>query len=291
MTNQSSSNSASQTLAFSKMHGLGNDFMVVDATKQPFNLSESQIQQLANRHFGIGFDQLLIVEPATRAEVDFKYRIFNADGSEVTQCGNGARCFAKFVRQQNLSDKNPIRVETKNTDIELLIHDETGLVEVDMGYPNFEPEKIPLTNAEQSADYSIQLDDQEVRFFAMSIGNPHAVIVTDSINQAPVARVGHLLSTHSVFPQGANIGFMQIENRNAISLRVFERGTGETLACGTGACAAVASGIRAGLLDSPVTVSLAGGQLQILWEKADQTVTMIGPASHVFDGEINLDNN
>lgn len=291
MTNQSSANSASQTLAFSKMHGLGNDFMVMDATEQPFSLSESQIQQLSDRHFGIGFDQLLVVETASRPEVDFRYRIYNADGSEVSQCGNGARCFAMFVQQQGLTSKNPIRVETKNTDIELLIHEQTGLVEVDMGLANFNPEHIPLANADEAADYSIKLDDQDVRFFAMSIGNPHAVIVTDSVKQAPVARIGHLLSTHSVFPKGANIGFMQIDDRNAITLRVYERGTGETLACGTGACAAVTSGIRAGLLDSPVTVNLAGGQLTISWPSPTDTVTMIGPANHVFDGAITLDNN
>lgn len=269
------------------MHGLGNDFIVLDGVRQPIELSAAQIRDLSDRHFGIGFDQLLLVENSQRPDIDFRYRIFNADGDEVEQCGNGARCFVKFVHESGLSTKNPITVETNNGIIELKsIGDD--LVSVDMGYPEFEPEKIPFSAPERADYYTVQVDNREYKVGAVSMGNPHVVLPVDDVDTAPVNELGPLLERHQRFPNGVNVGFMQIIARNHIKLRVFERGVGETLACGSGACAAMVVGRIQGVLDSLVTIDLSGGSLQIAWDDIATTVVMTGPASRVFTGEIEL---
>jgi diaminopimelate epimerase len=272
-------------LKFSKMHGLGNDFMVIDAITQQVNLSATQIQFLADRQFGIGFDQLLMVEKPTMENVDFRYRIFNADGSEVEQCGNGVRCFARFVRQQQFSDKDRIAVETASGVVFPTIQ-ENGNVTVDMGLPRFEPQKVPFTVEQQAVTYPLNVSEEMIDFGVVSMGNPHAVMIVDDVQLADVERIGPLVEHHQQFPQRVNVGFMEIVNKNAIKLRVFERGSGETLACGTGACAAVVTGIKRGLLAREVTVTLPGGELLIAWPDDNSPVWMTGPAEHVFDGEI-----
>jgi diaminopimelate epimerase len=278
-------------IPFTKMHGLGNDFIVLDAVSNHFTLSSQQIKRLGNRHFGVGFDQLLMIEPPSQGDVDFDYRIFNADGNEVEHCGNGARCFAKFVQQKRLSEKNPIRVKTMNGVLELKINAE-GNVTVDMGAPSFTPEQVPFVSQEQAVKYSRVLDDNgaslEVEFAALSVGNPHAVILADDIDSAPVEKVGKLLGAHADFPNGVNVGFMEIVDRRTVKVRVFERGVGETLACGTGACAAVVSGCVAGLLDDTVLVKLQGGELTVSWNQGQSSVLMTGPASSVFEGSIEV---
>jgi len=269
------------------MHGLGNDFVVIDAINQAISLSEQQIRKLADRNFGIGFDQLLMVDKPMTANADFKYRIFNADGSEVAQCGNGARCFARFVRDKGLTDKDEVVVDTDSGQL-VLRFDGEGLITVNMGIPRHAPQQIPLLADAEAVSYVAPLSSGEVKFSAVSMGNPHAVILVDDVNSAPVAVVGAEMESHPLFPQRANIGFMQIINRQQVKLRVYERGAAETLACGSGACAAVVAGIELGLLDQLVQVSLPGGDLKINWQGRGQPVLMTGPAVSVYEGQINL---
>jgi len=272
---------------FTKMHGLGNDFVVIDAINQHVGLTAGQIRQLSDRHFGIGFDQLLLVEKPASDNADFKYRIFNADGSEVAQCGNGARCFARFVRDKQLTDKDEIRVDTNSG--QLLLHlDEDDLVTINMGIPRHAPDEIPMLVEEESKYYTVAVNGTERAFGAVSMGNPHAVLQVNDIKTAPVAELGSELERHPVFPERANIGFMQVVDRQHIRLRVFERGTGETLACGSGACAAAVIGIEHNLLDHDVFVELPGGELKIGWSGRGNPVFMTGPAVSVFDGTLTL---
>jgi diaminopimelate epimerase len=258
-------------LRFTKMHGLGNDFVVVDLVTQRFFLKDHHIKKLTDRRFGIGCDQLLLVEIPQNPEVDFRYRIYNNDGSEVEQCGNGARCFAKFVRDKRLTGKDRIKVETKSGIIELQIT-RNRQVRVDMGEPILEPEKIPFKADEQKIEYNVVVDDSTQQMSAISMGNPHGVLLVDNVETAPVESLGPTLENHKRFPQRANIGFMEVVDRQNIKLRVYERGAGETLACGTGACAAVVSGILRGQLDSRVSVQLPGGQLSIDWQGSHHRV-------------------
>ena len=277
------------TLKFTKMQGLGNDFMVVDAIHQSINFLPPLVQQWADRHFGIGFDQLLVVEEATQAGVDFCYRIFNADGSEVQQCGNGARCFARFVVDKGLTDKTEIKVETASGII-VLYMEQSGWVRVNMGAPNFSPNSLPFTPPQQQpnqAPYTLEVLGSSMTLGAVSMGNPHAVLVVEDIQTAQVDSLGAAIESHECFPERVNVGFAQIIDRQHIALRVYERGAAETLACGSGACAAM-SVLRAwGLIDESVTVTLPGGDLLISWSgKVDDPVWMSGPAVTVFEGEI-----
>jgi len=275
------------TLRFTKMHGLGNDFVVLDAVRQQVDLDAERCRFLADRRFGVGCDQILLVEPPRSAGTDFYYRIFNADGTEVEQCGNGARCFARFVREKGLTDKDEIPVGTKGGDIRLHIGDDR-MVRVNMGIPRFEPARIPFVAEAEADSYELSVDGQTVPIAAVSMGNPHAVLLVDDVETAPVERLGPLIERHPRFPQRVNAGFMQVVDPRHIRLRVFERGAGETLACGTGACAAVAVGRRSGLLDERVRVSLPGGDLVIEWPGESRPVWMTGPAVSVFEGEIDL---
>lgn len=272
---------------FTKMHGLGNDFVVIDAINQQFTLSPERIRQISDRHFGIGFDQLLMVEKPVSADADFKYRIFNADGGEVSQCGNGARCFARFVRDKKLSDKNEVCVDTNAGQLLLRINDD-GLITVNMGVPKHAPAEIPLLAEEESKFYTVQVNDTEKAFAAVSMGNPHAVLQVTDVKTAPVAELGRALESHAFFPERVNVGFMQVVDRQHIKLRVFERGAAETLACGSGACAAVVIGIEHNLLDHTVSVELPGGELSIAWSGRGAPVLMTGPAISVFEGQITL---
>jgi diaminopimelate epimerase len=275
-------------IKFSKMHGLGNDFVVIDGMRQYVDFTPEQIRALGDRHTGIGFDQLLLVEPPEAPGADFRYRIFNADGGEVEQCGNGARCFVRFVHDQKLTDKHAIVVETKRGIIHPRLESD-GLVTVDMGEPRFMPAEIPFESETDAAEQPLQLPDgTTLTIGAVSMGNPHAVTIVADVDTAPVAEQGPQLENHVRFPQRVNAGFMQIVDRHNIRLRVYERGAGETLACGTGACAAVVSGIRRGLLDSPVRVQTRGGDLSIAWNGMGQPVIMTGPAVTVFTGEIDV---
>ena len=274
-------------LKFSKMHGLGNDFVVFDGIRQQLVLTPEQLRHLADRHFGIGCDQVLLVEAADAAGVDFRYRIFNADGSEVEQCGNGARCFVRFVHESGLTDKREIRVETRSGLIAPRLEGD-GSVTVDMGIPRFLPAEIPFIHDEDVVIYSLDVADESLEISVVSMGNPHAVQVVASVDSAPVGEHGPLIERHERFPQRVNAGFMQVVDRHAIRLRVYERGSGETLACGTGACAAAVTGIRRGLLDSPVRVTTRGGDLVIVWAGPGKPVMMTGPAVTVFTGEIEL---
>ena len=274
-------------LKFSKMHGLGNDFVVLDGVRQSVNLTPDQLRFVADRNFGIGCDQILLVEAARQPGVDFRYRIFNADGSEVEQCGNGARCFARFVHDVGLTDKREIRVETLKGIIAPRLEAD-GNVTVDMGLPRFLPTEIPFIHDDDVVIYSLDVADETLEISVVSMGNPHAVQVVPDVDAAPVADHGPLIENHSRFPQRVNAGFMQIVDTHNIRLRVFERGSGETLACGTGACAAVVTGIRRGLLESPVRVSTRGGELNIAWSGPGTPVLMTGPAVTVFSGEIEL---
>ena len=274
-------------LKFSKMQGLGNDFVVLDGVRQSVSLTPDQLRFVADRNFGIGCDQILLVEAARQSGVDFRYRIFNADGSEVEQCGNGARCFARFVHDVGLTDKREIRVETLKGIIAPRLETD-GNVTVDMGLPRFLPTEIPFIHDDDVVIYSLDVADETLEISVVSMGNPHAVQVVPDVDAAPVADHGPLIENHSRFPQRVNAGFMQIVDTHNIRLRVFERGSGETLACGTGACAAVVTGIRRGLLESPVRVSTRGGELNIAWSGPDTPVLMPGPAVTVFSGEIEL---
>jgi len=274
-------------LNFSKMHGLGNDFVMVDAVSQNVFLSKEQIIKLADRHTGIGFDQLLMVEAPYDPDLDFHYRIFNADGSEVENCGNGARCFAKFVRMKGLSNRYRLGVSCKGGKLQLK-HERNGSITVSMGVPQLQPAKIPFEANKQESTYILRTDDETVFCGAVSMGNPHCVTVVEDVDTAPVEKLGPLLSVHERFPEQANVGFMQVISRSHIKLRVFERGVGETRACGTGACAAVVVGQQQGLLDSTVTVDLPGGTLKINWRGDRSTLKMTGPAEYVYDGQIRL---
>lgn len=273
------------------MHGLGNDFVVIDGVSQSIELSAEQIKSLGDRRFGIGFDQLLLVEPSSDPEADFNYRIFNVDGSEVEHCGNGARCFARFVQEKGLSSRNPVRVRTINR-VLTLETDAAGNVNVDMGNPEFALDEIPFRNNQQQEIYERQIEfaggEQQLAFSALSMGNPHAVVVVEDLGKAAVKDIGEALGNHPDFPEGVNVGFMQVVNSREIRLRVFERGTGETLACGTGACAAVVAGKNRGLLDDEVSVRLAGGYLNIEWHGSGSAVLMSGPATTVFEGTVEL---
>ncbi len=276
-------------IQFTKMHGLGNDFMVVDGVTQNVYFSPEQIKRLADRNFGVGFDQLLLVEPPYDPELDFHYRIFNADGSEVEQCGNGARCFARFVRNKGLTNKQSIRVSTSAGKMTLRL-ERDGNVTVNMGVPILEPNRIPFTAKRAEKTYLLQVKEKEsVNTYlcgAVSMGNPHCVLDVEDVTTADVENVGALLTTHERFPKGVNVGFMQVVNREYIKLRVYERGAAETLACGSGACAAVAVGILQGKLDRKVRVDLPGGSLTINWEGEGKPLWMTGPAEHVYDGLI-----
>jgi diaminopimelate epimerase len=274
-------------LKFSKMHGLGNDFVVLDGVRQRISLTPEQLRYLADRNFGVGCDQILLVEKPGQPGVDFRYRIFNADGSEVEQCGNGARCFVSFVHEAGLTDKREIRVETMRGVIAPRLEAD-GNVTVDMGVPRFSPHEIPFLHEDDVVIYNLDVADETLEISVVSMGNPHAVQVVDSVEEAPVGEHGPLIENHEKFPQRVNAGFMQVVDRHAIKLRVFERGSGETLACGTGACAAVVAGIRRGLLDSPVRVTTRGGDLTIVWGGNDRPVLMTGPAVTVFSGEIEV---
>ena len=278
-------------IPFTKMHGLGNDFIVLDLVSNFVTLTPEQIRSLSDRRFGIGFDQLLQVEPPNEAEIDFNYRIFNMNGEEVEHCGNGARCIARFVKDKGLSDKNPLVVKTLNRILTLELA-ENGEVTVDMDRPEFSPLSIPFNNVEQRSVYTRTLIingvEQDIEFTALSMGNPHAVIIVENLDNTAVKDIGEALGKHTDFPEGVNVGFVQIESKNEIKLRVFERGAGETLACGTGACAAAAAGCLRGLLGDTVKVNLLGGQLTINWQQGDSPVLMTGPVKTVYEGTIEL---
>ena len=274
-------------LTFSKMHGLGNDFVVIDATSQPIELTMEQIRFLADRRLGVGCDQVLLVERPRQPEVDFTYRIFNADGGEVEQCGNGARCFARYVRDQGLTRKDHITVVTAAGVITLHIEAD-GQITVDMGMPIFEPADIPFAADAQAEAYALEVEATQVEVSVISMGNPHAVMRVEQVDKAPIASLGPRIESHARFPRRVNVGFMQVVDRQHIRLRVYERGVGETLACGSGACAAVVVGRQRGWLDDKVTVSLPGGNLKIQWPGEGQPVLMTGPAVSVFEGRIRL---
>ncbi|MFO1305385.1 MAG: diaminopimelate epimerase [Burkholderiales bacterium] len=271
------------TLRFTKMQGLGNDFVVLDGVRQALHLDPGTIRAMADRRFGIGCDQVLVVEPA-QGDADFRYRIFNADGGEVEQCGNGARCFVVFVREQGLTDQREIRVETASGTIVPRLNDD-GTVTVDMGVPRFRPEDVPFTEGTGAPAETLDVDGERLDVSVLSMGNPHAVQRVSDVDRAPVATQGPRIECHPRFPNRVNAGYMQFVDRATIRLRVWERGAGETLACGTGACAAVAAGIRRGLLDSPVRVITRGGELRIAWQGEGTPVMMTGPAVTVFEGE------
>ena len=274
-------------LKFTKMHGLGNDFVVIDATTAPVVLTPAQLRFIADRHFGVGCDQILMVEPARSTDTDFYYRIFNSDGGEVEQCGNGARCFVRYVHEHGLTNKNVIRVGTLGGVIEPRLEAD-GQVTVNMGKPEFDPARVPFNAPARALLYDLMVNKKVIKINSLSMGNPHAVQVVPDVATALVATEGPLIESHADFPQRVNAGYMQVLDRGHIRLRVYERGAGETLACGTGACAAVVAGIQRGLLNARVTVSTRGGDLVIVWAGAGQPVLMTGPAMTVFDGEIAL---
>ncbi|MBI4356940.1 MAG: diaminopimelate epimerase [Gammaproteobacteria bacterium] len=273
---------------FSKMHGLGNDFVLIDKiSDQNIRLKPEHIKQMADRRRGIGFDQLLIVEPPVTPQIDFFCHIFNADGTEASQCGNGVRCFAKYVVEAGLIFKKNITIETISGVVEAILKEE-GSVAVNMGKPKFHPAKIPFLAETQKERYALVVLGEEVEFTPVSIGNPHAVIEVEDVEKAPVEKLGKFFAQHKKFPKGVNVEFMQILDRQHIRLRVYERGTGETLACGTGASAAVATGRIHKRLDPAVQVELRGGTLDIVWEGEDSVIWMTGPASMVYQGHIQL---
>ena len=279
-------------LRFTKMHGLGNDFVVIDAITQNVQINPALARFLADRHFGVGCDQVLVVEPSDSPELDFKYRIFNADGSEVAQCGNGARCFAKFVRDQQLTNKQLIRVQTASGVLELQVKDQ--LISVAMGVPRLQAEEVPFvaTGNSQGLDetsHTLNINNIDYSMSVLSMGNPHAVLLVDDIASAAVNTLGPKIGEHAQFPEGVNVGFMAIRSPSEIDLRVYERGVGETLACGSGACAAVVAGQLQDLLESPVKVNLGGGHLTIEWAGHSEPVIMTGPATTVFHGRVRYD--
>jgi len=272
---------------FTKMHGLGNDFVVIDTISQNVKLTTANIRYIADRKIGIGCDQLLLVEKSNQENIDFNYRIFNADSSEAEQCGNGARCFALFVRDKGLINKDIIRVSTSSGEIELKIND-SNQVTVNMGIPELEPNKIPFQAKTRMSSYNLDVDGKEITLSAVSIGNPHAVILVNDVGKAEVNTLGPRLENNYRFPNRAHVGFMQIISRNSIKLRVYERGAGETRACGTGACAAVVAGRLLQLLDDTVEVELKGGKLKIHWPEENQNLLMTGPATTVYEGYLSL---
>ena len=274
-------------IRFAKMQGQGNDFVVVDAVRQDIRLTAEQVRRIADRHFGVGCDQLLVVEKPRTPDTDFRYRIWNADGGEVEQCGNGSRCFAIFVRAEGLTSKTAIRVETASGVIvpEIL---PSGQVLVDMGAPRFAPSEVPFEAREERVTYPLEVAGARIEVGVLSMGNPHAVQVVDDVDRAPVTTQGPLIEHHPAFPKRVNAGYLQVVSRTRVRLRVWERGAGETLACGTGACAAVVSGIRRGLLDSEVRVATRGGELIVRWPGDGAPVMMTGDAVRVFDGEIEI---
>lgn len=274
-------------LSFTKMHGLGNDFVVIDAINQSVHLSPEQVRLIADRHRGVGCDQLLLVESSNSPDVDFRYRIFNADGREVEQCGNGARCFAQFVVEKGLTQKTQISVETASGIIRPQLEAD-GQVTVDMGTPCFAPGSLPFDKKVESDRYLITINDDNVEIGAVSMGNPHAIVLVDDVSTAPVACLGAAIEGHALFPQRVNVGFMQVVSRNHVRLRVFERGAGETQACGTGACAAMAVAHRWGMVDDAVSVELPGGRLLIHWPGGESPLLMTGPAQTVFTGTIEI---
>ena len=273
-------------IRFTKMHGLGNDFVVIDAITQAIDLTSEQIMAISDRHLGVGCDQLLLVEKPTTDQAEFRYRIYNSDGGEVEQCGNGARCFALFVRQQGLTTSNTIPVETTGGLIELRIEDDQ--VVVNMGIPDFRPQSLPFLVDNQAETYNLMVNGAEYAIGAVSMGNPHAVMPVEDVDTADIETLGKEIESHPQFPNRVNAGFMQVVKRDEIRLRVYERGAGETRACGTGACAAVAVGRSLGLLDERVTVHLPGGDLIIEWPGEGQELLMTGPATTVFEGKINI---
>jgi diaminopimelate epimerase len=275
------------TISFTKMHGLGNDFIVIDGINQPLSLTPLQVRQLADRHFGIGCDQLLLVESATSPEADFRYRIYNADGGEVEQCGNGARCFMRFVRDQGLTKKSHLTVETLGGPLQLT-QQADGQITVDMGVPRLQPADIPFSAPGRASTYALDVLDQHLQIAAVSMGNPHAVLLVDDVESAPVSTLGPAIGNHPRFPAQVNVGFMQIIAADCIRLRVFERGAGETLACGSGACAAVVAGRLWERLSESVKVVLKGGELVVSWAGEGQPVRMTGPATTVYQGRIEL---
>lgn len=274
-------------MKFTKMHGLGNDFVVIDAVTQNVRITASMARRLSDRKTGIGCDQLLVVEPPSDPDIDFNYRIFNSDGAEVEQCGNGARCLARFVHDRRLTGKNPIVVKTSNRVMQLVVEDKK-MVAVDMGTPELVPENIPFEAPEKAMVYAIDVDGQSYDIAAVSMGNPHAVLRVDDVEHAPVAELGAKIESHPRFPNRVNVGFMQIDSRNEIKLRVFERGVGETEACGSGACAAAVAAIQQGLVDSPVTMQLTRGSLKIDWRGEGHELIMTGPTATVFHGRIRI---
>ncbi|MDH3451448.1 MAG: diaminopimelate epimerase [Gammaproteobacteria bacterium] len=274
-------------LEFAKMHGLGNDFIVIDASKRAFTLTAQQISGLADRRTGVGFDQLLVVEPARDRAAHLRYRIFNADGGEVEHCGNGARCFARFVQERGIANHQPLVLETSNGLVRVEALDEQNY-RVDMGVPELEPARIPLQAPRRLLTYTLKIDADEYQFAAVSLGNPHAVLRVDDVENAPVTTLGPRIETHELFPRRVNVGFMQLNSRDEMRVRVWERGVGETRACGTGACAAVVGARLQNLVDERVRVRLTGGDLQIHWPGEGQPLTMSGPAQRVFDGSIEI---
>ena len=278
-------------LPFTKMHGLGNDFMVLDLTSGEIELSAEQIRRLSHRQFGIGFDQLLQIKSPSSLDVDFDYRIYNADGDEAEHCGNGARCLAKFVYDNGLSNKNPLAVKTLNR-ILFLDTNENGEVTVDMGSPDFEPANIPFQTDQEAQLYTLSIElagiSRDLEFVALSMGNPHAVISVEDLANTAVKDIGEAVGKHPDFPEGVNVGFMQILSHNEINLRVYERGAGETLACGTGACAAVAAGRLLEQLDDKVKVNLTGGRVTVSWQRSESPVLITGPATTVYEGTIEI---
>lgn len=274
-------------LRFTKMNGAGNDFVVIDGVRAAINLSETQIRKIADRHTGVGCDQVLIVEPPKRPDADFEYRIFNADGSRAGQCGNGARCVGRFIHEQRLSANTTITLQV-GTELRKLAFDDSGNVKAELGTPVFEPSNIPFTADNDEVEHALALNNVTVMAGVISMGNPHAVLLVDDVAATPVEKIGPMIQALDVFPEGVNVGFMQVENSATVSLRVFERGAGETLACGSGACAAVVHGIRLGQLSNNVTVSVPGGKLEVSWDGSDGSVWLAGPAETVFEGKLTL---
>lgn len=272
---------------FTKMHGLGNDFVVLDAVRQSIRLNADIIKRIADRNLGIGCDQVLVIEPPTDRNIDFNYRIFNCDGSEVEQCGNGARCIGRYIKDQQLSGKKTLRIKTKNRVMEITTTTK-NMITANMGEPSFIPADIPLDSEQQNDLYSIDINNSSLKIDALSVGNPHAVLQVDNIYQADVETIGTLIQKHSLFPESVNVGFMQVIDRQNLALRVYERGVGETQACGSGACAAAVAAIKQGLVDKTIEIKLLGGKLTIEWQGEGQPILMTGPAETVFHGKIKL---
>jgi len=272
---------------FTKMHGAGNDFVVIDAVRAAVKINEDQIRKIADRQTGVGCDQVLLIEPPKRPDADFEYRIFNADGSPAGQCGNGARCVGRFIHEQCLSAKSTITLQV-GSDLRRLEFDETGSVKAELGAPIFAPAQIPFATDEDATEHALTLANVTVMAGVVSVGNPHAVLLVDDIAATPVEKIGPMIQSLDVFPEGVNVGFMQVESNTQVKLRVFERGAGETLACGSGACAAVIHGIRLGQLANKVTVSVPGGKLEVSWDNGVSSVWLSGPAETVFEGKLNL---